>query len=220
MELPSDAILLMPPILGLDTPRNSALIHQIQEHISRPVAELSGGYSSLFGVRLFHELSRLTETHQITRINEKVIDFDADSSRINAVQLENGNMIPGDAFILATGRFLSCGFSTEPPLTENLFQLPLFLDGKPIDSHITPERLLKNQNTEDQPLFRAGLLTDDQLHPLSADRCIAYENLFCAGTSLGGTDVARDNSAWGISLITGLLAGNLASGRSVEALWA
>jgi glycerol-3-phosphate dehydrogenase subunit B len=63
----------------------------------------------------------------------------------------------------------------------------------------------------DQPYARFGVRPDDRLRPLGPDGAVQYPNVHVAGATLGGADVAREKSASGVSLATGLVAGREAA---------
>ncbi|MEM4781489.1 MAG: FAD-binding protein, partial [Halalkalicoccus sp.] len=64
---------------------------------------------------------------------------------------------------------------------------------------------------DDQPYARFGLAIDGELRPLDAEGEPEFPNLRAAGAVLGGCDTAREKSASGVSLSTGLVAGGNAS---------
>ena len=63
----------------------------------------------------------------------------------------------------------------------------------------------------DQPYARFGVRTDERLRPLGPDSEVQYPNVTVAGATLAGADVAREKSASGVSLATGLVAGREAA---------
>ena len=63
----------------------------------------------------------------------------------------------------------------------------------------------------DQPYARFGVRTDERLRPLGPDDEVQYPNVTVAGATLAGADVAREKSASGVSLATGLVAGREAA---------
>ena len=63
----------------------------------------------------------------------------------------------------------------------------------------------------DQPYARFGVRTDGRLRPLGPDSEVQYSNVHVAGATLSGADVAREKSASGVSLATGLAAGRNAA---------
>ena len=66
----------------------------------------------------------------------------------------------------------------------------------------------------DQPYARFGVRTDDWLRPLAPDETVQYPNVHVAGATLSGADVAREKSASGVSLATGLVAGREAAAEA------
>ena len=66
----------------------------------------------------------------------------------------------------------------------------------------------------DQPYARFGVHADDRLRPLGPDDDVQFPNVRVAGATLGGADVAREKSASGVSLATGLAAGREAAAEA------
>jgi glycerol-3-phosphate dehydrogenase subunit B len=66
----------------------------------------------------------------------------------------------------------------------------------------------------DQPYARFGVRTDERLRPLGPDDEVQYPNVAVAGATLAGADVAREKSASGVSLATGLVAGREAAAEA------
>ena len=60
-------------------------------------------------------------------------------------------------------------------------------------------------------IFSAGVMVDEDLHPLDATGAVALHNVFCAGSVIGGYNPARDQTALGVAIWTGQLAGELAA---------
>lgn len=68
----------------------------------------------------------------------------------------------------------------------------------------------------DQPYARFGVRIDEDGRVLDADGESAYENVFAAGGVVGGADVAREKSASGVSLATGIVAGREAATEATQ----
>jgi anaerobic glycerol-3-phosphate dehydrogenase len=63
----------------------------------------------------------------------------------------------------------------------------------------------------DHPYARFGVDPDDRLRPIDPDGEVQFPNVHVAGATLGGADVAREKSASGVSLATGVVAGREAA---------
>jgi glycerol-3-phosphate dehydrogenase subunit B len=63
----------------------------------------------------------------------------------------------------------------------------------------------------DHPYARFGVDPDDSLRPLDPEGEVQFQNVHVAGATLGGADVAREKSASGVSLATGVVAGREAA---------
>jgi glycerol-3-phosphate dehydrogenase subunit B len=66
----------------------------------------------------------------------------------------------------------------------------------------------------DHPYARFGVRPDARMQPLDDAGDPEFGNLYAAGSVVGGADVAREKSASGVSLATGLVAGRHAAGAS------
>ena len=115
-------------------------------------------------------------------VSGSVVDFNLENKKITQVKLSTGEILEPQKIILATGRFLSGGFKQR----ESIFGLPLA--GK--------ER------------FKMGLAYDASQRPLGDFGDLFAENLFAAGSSLGGYDPACDGGM-AVAIQTGYRAGDL-----------
>ena len=68
----------------------------------------------------------------------------------------------------------------------------------------------------DQPYARFGVDVNDELQPIDTDGNPEFTNLYAAGAVIGGADVAREKSASGVSLATGLSAGRHVANSSAN----
>lgn len=164
----------VPAILGLDSPW--LFLRSLQVRTGVSFSELLGLSHSIPGLRLGKILAQGFAACS-------VVGFKREDSKITQVTLDNGEILEPQSIILATGRFLSGGFSGQK---ESIFGLPL----------VGHER------------FKMGLACDELQRPLGDFKELFAKNLFAAGSSLGGYDPACDGGM-GVALTTGYRAGDL-----------
>jgi len=131
------------------------------------------------------------------------IETEADGT-IEAVAVDRkGRETPygADAFVLATGGLVGKGLdSNREGVREPVFGLHV---EQPADRY----EWFVDDAFGDQPYARFGVRIDEDGRVLDADGESAYENVFAAGGVVGGADVAREKSASGVSLATGIVGG-------------
>lgn len=136
---------------------------------------------------------------------------------VDALQMDGGRIVAaraGDktfraqAFVLATGHYIGGGLRKDHDTREPLLGLGVYHDGRPVTSLGT--RLAHIAYLEPAQEFRTGLAADDRLRPLDEFGQAPYENLFAAGSVLGGYDYAGA-CGFGVPILTGWLAGRYAA---------
>jgi len=203
--------ILLPVPLGLIAAEGAR--RSIEERTSTKVGELLSVGLGAPGLRLSEALDVGARERDVeivrgcavraTHVAHVVRSIDVDcEGAIRVVQTR--------AVVLASGRFLSGGFTDEGHARDTVFGLPVCTDGVPLDDRFVGD-LLGARPTAEHPLLRAGLVVDALLRPQTRDGAIAASNLFAAGSVLEGYDPARDGSGLGVALLTGLLAGEHAA---------
>ena len=116
--------------------------------------------------------------------------------------------IEAEGVVLATGRFTGGGIvEREGVVREALLGLPLFDDGgRRIDGDAARRHVRPGYDTA-QPLFTAGLRSDEHLRPLDPRGRPALLNLVAAGEILGGFEPALIRTGLGLALLSGIRAG-------------
>jgi len=204
-------LLLFPPILGLG--RSAAVRAWLAEASGARVAELVGTpVLSLAGFRLDLALASALERARVTVAVGRAARVDADGARVRAVALAEGDALPCDALVLATGRFVGGGIADRGgALVEPLLGLPLHdLAGRRVDG-LAPHRLVRRDYEGEQPLFAVGIQTDTRMRPIGENGAPRFANLFAAGDLLGSFDPARDRTGLGVALLSGRRAGEEAA---------
>jgi glycerol-3-phosphate dehydrogenase subunit B len=170
------------------------------------------GPPSLPGLRLEDRFyAALDEEGVRYETGNPVVGYETDAGktdRLDAVLVDRqGREVPYSAssFVLATGGLVGKGLDSDRKRVRE----PVF------DCHVPqPEDRYDwfvDDAFGDQPYARFGVRPDERLRPLDASGTPEFPNLHAAGAVLGGADRAREKSASGISLATGVVAGEKAA---------
>lgn len=196
-----------PALLGDD--EHQAVREALETELGVPVFEVPMGPPSLPGMRLEDRLYEALEAEGVrVESGNPVVGYTANDGRITAVSVDRGRReVPyhAEQFVLATGGLVGKGIdSSREGVSEPVF-----------DCHIPqPEERYEwfhDRVFDDQPYARFGVSVDDGLRPLGSSGEPEFSNLRAAGAVLGGYDMAREKSASGVSLSTGLVAGQRAN---------
>lgn len=191
-----------PAVLGDDNA--TAVRATLAEHLGADVFEVPSGPPSLPGLRLEDALFQaLDEAGGRFETGNPVVDFDG-GRQIDAVFVDkNGAQVPyrADQFVLATGGLVGKGVGSD---RDNVRE-PIF------DCHIPHSEDRYDWFDEDvfgeHSFARFGVRADDDLRPVTSDGTVEFENLYAAGSVLGGYDFAAEKSGSGVSIATGYVAG-------------
>ena len=208
--------LLLPPVMGLYA---WAKVHRRISRI-RPAAELLSGPPSVPGLRLQAALDGALYRAGITLIHGRAAGLIGAGPGITAVSLSDGRELRGQAFVLATGKFIGGGLVHDKDgLVEPLAGLPVWA-GRDGPNPGNAAKLMARQAHGPHPLWSAGLRFDPALRPLARGGEPFRENLYGAGSVLGGYDYIAGRDGLGTAMVTGHLAGTAAAlgeqGRSVR----
>lgn len=209
--------LLLPPILSISNPEK--LIRLMERQAGFPCAELLAlPPAPVPGWRLDRALEAALVAEGVKVIPEKVDGFESHNGSITQVKTA-GQSLETEKVILATGRFLGGGLTgrlkgqelpAHPLLRESIFDLPIYLKDEVIIS-APMDQLANRPAFEYNPLFYCGIQVDQQMRPLNHRGGAAYNNLFAAGSVIGGYDPMADGCGLGTALVTGIIAGTEAS---------
>jgi len=201
----------LPPIAGRSNPER--VVQTIQEVLGRPCFETLGLPPSVPGYRLQQALDRAMAQKGVRLVHATVDGFAAHQGRvvhIRATQKQKTHEFAPAAVVLASGKFISGGLQRSDRVRETVFDLPIFVDGRP-ESGSAMAHLVTDRFTARQPIFGAGVRVDDQFRPITTDGQGIYENLFAAGSICMGNDYARGDGGLGASLASGYLCGKNAT---------
>jgi glycerol-3-phosphate dehydrogenase subunit B len=182
------------------------------DRVGVDVFEIPMGPPSLPGLRLEDRLYAALDDEGVNyETGNPVVGFErttGDTDRIEAILVDRkGRAVPygAEVFVLATGGLVGKGLGSDREGVEE----PIF------DCHVSHPTDRYDWFVDDalggHPFARFGVHPDGSLRPLDAQGNTEFANLHAAGAILGGADVAREKSASGVSLATGLLAGREAA---------
>jgi glycerol-3-phosphate dehydrogenase subunit B len=192
-----------PSLLGDD--HRHEVRRDLESSLGAAVFEIPMGPPSLPGLRLEDLLfGALDEAGVGISAGNKAVGFETDDENLSAVIVDRkGREVPyhADAFVLATGGLVGKGIgSSREGVREPLFDCYVPHPDDRYDWFV-------DDAFGDHSFARFGVVPDDRLRPTRPDGHAEFENLFAAGGVVGGADVAREKSAGGVSLATGVVAG-------------
>lgn len=204
--------LLTPAVLGTRPLAGEALA-AVDAAVGRPVRELLSAPPSVPGERLQTALRAQATAAGVVVVDGVVGAPDLRGERLRGVTVHSGGpatAVACRALVLASGRFLGGGIVRDQVAREALFDAPITAEGRFVDD-VAAADLLGERVGGDHVLFRAGVLTDERMRPLTRSRRPVADNVFAAGTVTAGHDPARDGSGLAVAAWTGRLAGLRAS---------
>ena len=204
-----------PALLGSDNAQEVRA--DLGNRLGADVFEIPTGPPSLPGLRLEDQLYAALDTEGVQyETGCPVVDYETTveiPDKLESVLVErSGRKIPYTAatFVLATGGLVGKGIDSD----RNHVYEPVF------DCHIPQPSDRYDWFTDDafgDHLYaRFGIEHDTTMRPLDADGNPEFTNLYAAGAVVGGADVAREKSASGVSLATGIVAGRKAAAATSD----
>ncbi len=204
-ELDIEPRIGVPAVLGLTA--HETVRRNLESRLQAELFEIPVGEPSLPGLRLRNRLFELCDAAGVERIDATVTGIDANGDGVTGLELEHRveehegtsgerQQVTGDAFILATGGLAAGGIVEQGgEIVEPVFECPV--------SH-PPERLDWSEQDAfgDHQFARFGVDVGAQLQPRGPDGP-HYQNLYAAGTVLGGHNFVRQRSRGGVAIVTG-----------------
>ncbi|WP_372640368.1 glycerol-3-phosphate dehydrogenase subunit GlpB [Ancylomarina sp.] len=189
-------VIILPSVFGLF---NKKVVDDLKVKVNKPVVLVPAIPPSVPGIRSQILLSqRFQELGGTFFMGDIVEEGHFENNRLLDVRTNNHGDIKleADAFILASGSFYSKGIvATHDKLYEPIFGLDI--DGDADRSQWLDEKFFK-----DQPYMHYGVKADSNFRALMKGQVI--ENLYVAGSVLGGANALKEGSGAGISLLTSL----------------
>ncbi len=187
----------------------------LERDLGVDVFEIPMGPPSFPGMRLADQLKHaLDEAGVRISAGNPVVDYETDGDELDAVLVDSkGREVPhyAEEFILATGGLVGKGIDSD---RDGTVEEPIF------DCHIphSDDRYdwFDQEAFGDQPFAHFGVRIDEGMRPLDADGNPEFPNLRAAGAVVGGTDTVTEKSQSGLSLTTGVVAGQRASDQAAK----
>ncbi len=209
-RLAGEAFIGLPAILGFRSPASAMEI--IERETGCLVFEIPILPPSIPGIRIFNRFKDYLIKKGVAIIQgQEIISSVGEGKRcvgINLVHPPLTKTYRADKFILASGRFLGGGLTTdEKGIYEPIFGLPVHQP--------QARRDWFNRHffaSDPHPIHQAGILTNQNFLPLDCDGNVLWENLALAGSILTHHDSMRELSREGVALATGYAAGKWAGG--------
>lgn len=202
-KLDIEARVGFPPILGLSD--HDAVRQELEASLQASVFEIPVGEPNLPGIRLRDRLFDLVTDAGIELTRASVDGITTAQKRVQSVTVtesETGaeQSIDGESFVLATGGVSAGGIvATGTEVVEPVFDCPVRY---PADhgEWSAPGAL------GDHAFARFGVDVTRDLRPESSDGP-HFENLFAAGSVIGGQNFVAEQSRTGVAVVTGYEAG-------------
>ncbi len=201
----------LPPVIGIQ--KTDLLLSRLREVSGIAWFETLGLPPSVPGLRLQNQIDRLLARFPGEVINGEVVGAVKKGKKVVSIQIQNNEKKEEsavDRLLLATGRYIGGGVVKEKSFREPILDLPLFSEGTQV-SEIFVGKLLKDHFLDPHPLFSVGTRTNPFLQPVGERGEVLYENVWVAGSLIGGYNPATDHCGMGVAIGTGTLAGRMAS---------
>ncbi|MBI4196605.1 MAG: anaerobic glycerol-3-phosphate dehydrogenase subunit B [Deltaproteobacteria bacterium] len=198
----------LPPVMGLE--QSNHLMTRLRENSAIKWFEMPGTPPSLPGLRLHRQIEKFFKGGRIDYLEGEVKGAATHAKRISHLELSDGKRIEVQNLILATGRYIGGGLTSDEILREPILNLPLFSQGKRVDG-TKPSRLTSPDFLSSHPLFEAGVRVGAHFQPVDQRGHLLHENLWAAGSLLTGYQEASQGCGMGVAVATGMIAGRFAA---------
>ena len=193
-----DKLLLLPQILGL---KDKTVLSRLQQDLQCEIVELTSMPPAANGLRLKEMLLAYLRKHNVRFIEKAcVTGAEVENGICKAVVTTNNHRnirYEADKFILATGGFYSGGLWMKwlGDVKERVFDLPVEMNCSE-ETWSNPELF----SAEKQNFAKAGIRTDENLHPVDRDGNVLLQNVCIVGRNLSNSDFCFEQSGNGIAV--------------------
>lgn len=188
----------LPAFLGLN--RYPEILAELNRMTDRLIYEIPTLPPSILGMRLDNAIkARFTARGGVFIASETIESGEVTDDRVVSIHTRNQeDDIRARFYVLASGSFFSRGLSSRyGHMTEPVFDCRL--DVPPDGTSLSSTTFF---SPESHDFLRAGVVTDEQLHPeILPGRPVT--NLFCAGAVLSGYNPVSEGSGGGVAIATG-----------------
>ena len=204
LDIP-DGRIAMPAVLGMRFAGD--VYNKISGELGRNVFEIPTLPPSVPGLRLFGGLKNaLLKRGGDLYWGREISSVEKLANQIEAVTLAGAGRsarVQGDAFILATGSFVSGGLHTSmDAVEETVFDLPAYFPGGR-ESWFNDDFFAPGHAIE-----KSGIRVDSSFRPVDS----RIENLFVCGSILAFSEVMKYRCGHGMAIATGVAAANVCGG--------
>lgn len=190
--------ILLPAILGF----SPDAYQEISAELGVPVGEVPVPPPSIPGRRINDVLIQLCHDKRVDiSLNAEVIGFEADGGHVTALKVQRAGRVTTnkvDAVVYAGGGLESGTIQRDSygDIRERVFDLPLtFLDAEDAETTGVTGSVV----VDGKDLFGTGVSVNEDMLPLDGDRPV-YDNLYLAGSIIGGARPWSEKSGEGIAL--------------------
>ncbi len=189
----------LPAILGMHRP--DLVLGEMERLVGRPLFEIPTMPPAVPGIRLREMFEQVFPARGLTLILQQKVDavrFDDAAIRLSLADSYGPIVISAQTAILATGRFLSGGLlASFDGISEPLL-------GLPVTQPSSRDLWFREQYMDKggHPVHTAGIATDADFRPLTAEGVPCDRRLFAAGLILAHQDWIRGRCGAGIALAT------------------
>lgn len=208
---PEPKFFLLPPVMAVEA--TTHIINTLEETHRIHAREILSGSQSVMGQRLSRALDSALRKSEVEMIQGGIQGWDSEDGIISSVTLklsDSQRRVHPKQVILATGKHLGGGLKLKSRWVEPIFNLSPYIGDRPF-AEVHPTEITTEGMQQTQPIFEGGLRYDDALRPKDAFMNVPHKNLRAAGSLLSGTDTMQDGTASGTSILSGYLAGELAT---------
>ncbi len=188
----------IPAILGIT--KTVEILKKLEKETGKIFFEIPTLPPSIPGLRLYRNLKEIAGKKGVSFYGSaEITDFKTEGNRITSLTIKKPgrpDYVDADAFILATGSFVSGGlFSDKNNFIETVFTIPVH---SPAGEELFNEDFFKLGH----PIEKSGILVNDNFKPENAE----YENLFAAGSILAYSETMKYGCGHGMAISTGVAA--------------
>ena len=188
----------IPAVLGIT--KTAEIVKKLENETGRIFFEIPTLPPSIPGLRLYRNLKNIAEKKGVSFYGSaEITGFKTESNRIKDITIKKPgrpDYVAADAFILATGSFVSGGlFSDKNNFIETVFNLPVYT---PEGDKLFNEDFFKPGH----PIEKSGILINNDFKPENTE----YKNLFIAGSILAYSETMKYGCGHGMAIATGVAA--------------
>ncbi len=188
----------IPAVLGITKTRD--ILNRLQKETGKLFFEIPTLPPSIPGLRLYRKFRKLAEGKNVSFYGSADISgFKSDNGIITEIIIDKPgrpDVVAADAFILATGSFVSGGLRfNKTEFIETVFNIPVY-------SPDTTDLFNKDFFKLGHPIEKSGILVNNKFIPEES----GFLNLFAAGSILAYSETMKYGCGHGMAISTGVAA--------------